>query len=54
MIIALSSFAGFGHVSHIGLYFDSLEAAEQVLYGKWAKMEADVISYFLMTCEWHP
>ena len=30
------------------------EAAEQVVYGSWAKKEANVISYFLMTSEWHP
>ena len=47
----LSSFAGFGLVSlrvYIGLYF------EVVVYGKQAKKEATVISYFLMTSEWHP
>ena len=57
MILAFSSFAGFGHVSlraHIGLYFDSLDPAKQALYGKWAKKEANLISYFLMTSEWHP
>ena len=52
-------FCWFGHVSlrvYIGLYYDSLEPAEEdlVLYGKWAKKEANVISYFLMTSEWHP
>ena len=54
--LAFSSFAGFGLVSrwvHIGLYFHSWES-EQVVYGKWTKKEADVISYFLMINEWHP
>ena len=51
-------FCWFGHVSlpaHIGLYFDSLEPAEEdlVLYGKWTNKEANVISYLLMTSEWH-
>ena len=57
MILALYSFAGFGLISlraHIGLYLDSLEPAEQVVYGKLAKKEANKISYFLMTSEWYP
>ena len=57
MILAFSSFAGFELFSlwdNIGLYFDSWEPAEEVVYGKWAKKEANSISYFLMTSEWHP
>ena len=43
--------------AHIGLYFDSREPAVMqhiVVYGKWATKEAHVISYMLMTSEWHP
>ena len=57
MVLAFSSFAGFGLVSlraHVSLFFDSLEPAEQVVYGKWAKKEARVVSYFFMTSGWHP
>ena len=57
MILAFSSFASFGQASlraHIGLYFDSLEPAEQLLDGKWTKKEANVISYFLMASECFP
>ena len=56
MNLAFSSFAGFGLVFlgvHIGLYIHSWES-EQVVYGKWTKKEANVISYVLMTSEWHP
>ena len=43
--------------AHIDLYFDSWEPAVRqniVVYGKGAKKEANVTSYFLMTSEWHP
>ena len=62
MVLAFSSFVGYEHVSlrtywYIGLYFDSRGPAVKqdiVVYGKWAKREANVISYFLRTSEWHP
>ena len=62
MILAFSSFASFGLVSPKGPYtidffFDSSEPAVRqniVVYGKGAKNEANVISYFFMTSEWHP
>ena len=60
MILAFSSFAGFGLVSlraHIDMYFDSWKPAVRqniVVYEKGAKNEANVISYFFMTSEWHP
>ena len=59
MNLAFSSFAGFGLVplrAHIDLYFDSWEPAvrQNIVYGKGAKNEANVIAYFLMTSEWHP
>ena len=42
---------------HIDLYFDSWEPVVRKnivvpVYGKGAKNEANVISYFLMTSEW--
>ena len=40
----------------MGLYYDSLEPAVRqniVVHEKRAKKEATVISYFLMTSEWH-
>ena len=43
--------------AHIDLYFDSWENIVRqniVVYGKGAKNEAYVISYFLITSEWHP
>ena len=43
--------------AHIGLYYDSWEPAVRqniVVYGKGAKKEANVISYFLRTSGWHP
>ena len=39
------------------LYFDPWEPAVRqsiVVYGKGTKKEANVISFFLMTSEWHP
>ena len=57
MILAFFLFCWFLACFPIGLFFDSLEPAVQVLYyGKLAKKEANVISYFLMTnvSEWHP
>ena len=60
MILAFSSLAGYGLVSPnvlIYLCFDSWEPSvwqNIVVYGKGAKKEANVISYFLMTSEWHP
>ena len=32
----------------------SWEPAEQVVYGNWAKEEANLISCFLIASEWHP
>ena len=44
-------------IAHIDLYFDSWEQTVRQnieVYGKGAKKEANVISYILMTSEWHP
>ena len=53
MILAFSSFAGFGLVSLLANK-GFLETSRTAEHGKWAKKEANVISYFLMTSGWHP
>ena len=55
MSLAFWSFAGFRPVSlWANICFLGTSRTEQVVYGKWAKKEANVISYVLMTSEWQP
>ena len=58
MILAFSSCVVFGLVSlsaHIDLYYWEPAVRQNiVVYVKGAKNEANVISYYLTTSEWHP